>query len=523
MNNLVHYIFESTLILSVLAVIYELLLKNAKSLRYNRFFLLASPFLAFTLPLLDLPFIPEVRGNDMFGFVYELPAMVTQVTTFIEPVDTYFQLPGWVIFIYGTGVVFFLFRLHIQISEIRFIIRNANKIIPAGRYKLVMSDRPLPTFAYLHYIIIGSDKQLHEVSVKYALDHEKVHIRQRHSWDVLFFEILIIIMWFNPLIYYYKKLIRENHEFLADHYASGNEGMEYSLALLNELRKGINNSIPSYFSLKLTNRRLKMLNSKKNFLTTVKPVISFPLITLVFIAFSCNNELFESPALKTDRIDSDFFQSAPGDFNGIMAELSENYPGRTMFFRVVQDIELELVRAIESDYRIEYYNMLDGNDYFENDYRSTKRKNTYTQKFNSSGVGMIISFPKKTSIASNVYFHFDEKIYQPEEVSEVPYPYLGYSHLARLIEKNTIYPEYPHANTFEGTVWVKFTINPMGFVINTRIYKGVQNIEDQTLANLINGRAIYAINTTYQHWHPGILNGNRVNVEMILPVEFIIK
>ena len=152
-----------------------------------------------------------------------------------------------------------------------------------------------------------------------------------------------------------------------------------------------------------------------------------------------------------------------------------------------------------------------------------KRKNTYNQKFNSSVVGMLIIFSKKTSIASNVYFHFDEKIYQPEEVSEVPYPYLGYSHLARLIEKNTIYPEYPHANTFEGTVWVKFTINPMGFVINTRIYKGVQNVEDQTLANLINGRAIYAINTTYQHWHPGILNGKRVKAEMILPVEFILK
>jgi len=522
MNNLVHYIFESTLILSVLVVIYELLLKNTKSLRYNRLFLLSSPFLAFTLPLLDLPFFPEVRGNEILGFVYELPAMVTEVTTFIEPTDTYFQLPGWVIFIYSTGVVFFIFRLHIQISEIRFIIRNANRIIQAGRYKLVVANRPLPTFAYLNYIIIGSDKQLHDASVKYALDHEKVHIRQHHSWDVLFFEIIIIIMWFNPLIYYYKKLIRENHEFLADHYASGKEGMDYSLALLKELRNGLNNSIPSYFSLELTKRRLKMLSVKNNLITTIKPVFSFPLIALVFVAFSCKNELFESPALKTDQIDSGFFQSAPNDFNGIMAALSEKYPERNMFFRVVQDIELELVRAIESNYRIEYYSKFDGND-SENEYRAIKRNNKYTMGTGNSDVGMIISFPKKTSLASNEYFDFDDKKYQPEEVSEVPYPYFGQSHMARIIEKNTIYPDYSGAPIFEGTVWVKFTISPMGAVINAHIYKSSQHIDDQVYAELIHGRAIYAINSTYQYWHPGILNGNRVNVEMILPVEFKIK
>ena len=178
-------------------------------------------------------------------------------------------------------------------------------------------------------------------------------------------------MWFNPLIYYYKKLIRENHEFLADHYASGKEGMDYSLALLKELRNGLNNSIPSYFSLELTKRRLKMLSVKNNLITTIKPVFSFPLIALVFVAFSCKNELFESPALKTDQFDSGFFQSAPSDFNGIMAALSEKYPERNMFFRVVQDIELELVRAIESNYRIEYYSKFDGND-SENEYRAIK-------------------------------------------------------------------------------------------------------------------------------------------------------
>jgi beta-lactamase regulating signal transducer with metallopeptidase domain len=69
-------------------------------------------------------------------------------------------------------------------------------------------------FSFFKSIFLG--EQLSEIQKANILLHEKIHIDQHHSIDLLFFEVLRILFWFNPLVYVYQKKMILLQEFTAD-------------------------------------------------------------------------------------------------------------------------------------------------------------------------------------------------------------------------------------------------------------------------------------------------------------------
>ena len=68
------------------------------------------------------------------------------------------------------------------------------------------------------------------------MKHELFHIQQKHSWDIIYLELLTIICWLNPFFYFIKKEIKVIHEFLADQYASDQQNKgEYAELLLMQV------------------------------------------------------------------------------------------------------------------------------------------------------------------------------------------------------------------------------------------------------------------------------------------------
>src|SRR5690606_12071940 len=57
-------------------------------------------------------------------------------------------------------------------------------------------------FSFFRFIFLGD--RVPEEDYKSIVQHELVHIKQRHSLDLLFFEMMRIIAWFNPLVYIYQ-------------------------------------------------------------------------------------------------------------------------------------------------------------------------------------------------------------------------------------------------------------------------------------------------------------------------------
>ena len=73
----------------------------------------------------------------------------------------------------------------------------------------------------MHFTLL--DRYAFEKRLRPVLKHEMVHAVQLHSLDLLFMEFVVAMLWFNPLIYVLLRSIRENHEYLADHYAHGDQ------------------------------------------------------------------------------------------------------------------------------------------------------------------------------------------------------------------------------------------------------------------------------------------------------------
>ncbi len=514
MSNLFQYILETTLILGVFLLFFEFILKSEKSFQYNRYFLLAAPLLALVLPILEIPFIVGLKSTESLSFVYELPTMVTGVTTFIEPAPQ-LSIPGWLLALYFAGTAAFGVRLLVQIVQLNDIITFAKKRINAGEYTLVIARHPVPTFAFLHYIVIGSDKSIHESTILHSLNHEKVHIRQRHTIDILIIELLTIVFWFNPILYYYKRIIRENHEFLADQHASKEEPLAYSLALLKEMQKGVHNSIPNYFSMQFTKKRLHMISNKSSTFGVLKPMVSLSLVLLVFIAFSCQNELLESKLEPDKKVEADFYSYAPPEFARIMNDLKNESPEKFIFFKVVKDVDLEIVKARSQEINIEYYQEVS----FEKNRSYTYEGKDYSFDWTIDGIGMIFS---RTRNSDKLKFRntFDDKIYTRHQASSLPEPWLGEDHLKQLVMNNTHPPDVANIQEIRGTVWVRFTVNPYGNIINSRPLRHELNTSDVYITNQFYRRALEAIRKLDGYYKPGEFKGNKVNVEMVLPVTF---
>jgi len=63
--------------------------------------------------------------------------------------------------------------------------------------------------------------------------HERVHIAQRHSLDIMMMQIIRVLFWVNPIVYLFLKAIKLNHEFLVDsHVCAQHTKLDYLKLLL---------------------------------------------------------------------------------------------------------------------------------------------------------------------------------------------------------------------------------------------------------------------------------------------------
>ena len=109
--------------------------------------------------------------------------------------------------------------------------------------------------------------------------HERMHAFQLHSLDLILIEVLVILFWFNPFIYWYRKSIREVHEYLADQAVveNGHDQVGYQKLLLNQVVGYRFVGLTSNFSYSLSKNRLKMLSMIKSKNTSkIKIALSIP-------------------------------------------------------------------------------------------------------------------------------------------------------------------------------------------------------------------------------------------------------
>ncbi|EZH71382.1 hypothetical protein ATO12_07715 [Aquimarina atlantica] len=207
------YIIKSSLCLLLLWSFYRLFLERENMHHFKRFYLLFSLIFAYTIPLITITYETDTVINQE-NIQQPVNHLILPDNVQVEATSSdYLSTIIWIV--YGIGVLVFAVRflknMHHLIKKVR---RNENLKEPS-HVNVLLTNSIIP-HTFLHYIFVPKKEFQKKAIPQEVLLHEKTHVKQRHTLDILFVEIFQVIFWFNPIWFWVKKSIKLNHEFLAD-------------------------------------------------------------------------------------------------------------------------------------------------------------------------------------------------------------------------------------------------------------------------------------------------------------------
>lgn len=287
MQPLFIYILKVTVSLAVVYLFYRLVLYKLTFYNWNRWYLLGYSFLSFIIPLVDISPLLENNAwqeNRLISWVPVFQGSGASGELAAGPVLTW-DRSVIAVGLLLSGMLLMICRLGIQFYSYQRMKRNAAVIEGIGM-KLYQVDAPIMPFSFGRSVFVNrhrhSDEELQEI-----IRHEIVHIRQRHSLDMLWGEILCLLSWFNPFAWWLKKAIRQNLEFIADdnvlRHGVGKKEYQY---LLLKVTGNHSYSITTPFSFSSLKKRIAMMNrSRSAKLHLFRFVFLLPLLVVALLAF----------------------------------------------------------------------------------------------------------------------------------------------------------------------------------------------------------------------------------------------
>lgn len=284
MNSLLIYLVEVSICLGISLVIYRVLLSGLTFFSWNRSILLGLLILSGLIPLLKLEF---------FGLAPEITEMTLPVFLVGDEVNTSgsssFSWAQLIFGIYLIGAIITASQMIFGFILSQRQIGKAQKIYHNKHFIAIHPDFvPASFFEY----ILMPEFNPESPEQKQIILHESMHVRLRHSWDLLLVNFAKVLFWFNPLIFSFERSLREIHEYQAD------QGVTYSFApreyatlLLKLITTKPGWQFMNNFNQFQTKKRIIMMGKsqstawqKLRFLTLI------PVIGLLLFVFSCEKE-----------------------------------------------------------------------------------------------------------------------------------------------------------------------------------------------------------------------------------------
>ncbi|MEE4196468.1 MAG: M56 family metallopeptidase [Bacteroidales bacterium] len=424
---------ESFVALAIFYVFYRRFLRKETFHKLNRIYLLTTLLFAVSVPYVDFELLSIFSSAKGSGIVHQLTTIKTGYhelgAVIVSASSDKFSweavrevLEG----IYFVGVMvsalFFILSLFRIICFIQF-----GKKLRYGRYRIIETRKATVPFSLYNWIFINPEKYSAD-NIRQIIAHEKIHALQLHAVDLLIIELLVIVFWFNPLIYRYRKSIREVHEYLADEAVlkQGFDRMNYQQLIFTSASGNRSIGFTNSFSYSLSKNRLKMLTmmkSKKH--SKVKLTLSIPLI-IAFMIFFTNS--------------ADYVKAS-----------SQQEPA-----------------TIEPE--------------------DTVKANDGTKKFRK-----------------DIYFTVEKMPRFQGKKS---------SHFRKFITENLKYPEEAVKNKLSGRVYLSFTIDKEGNLVDAEVVRSAHP--------LLDAEALRVTNLSPK-WEPGENQGKKVNVRFTFPVIFSLE
>ena len=284
MTEFLIYQGKAAIALAVFYMFYRLLLSKETFHRFNRIVLLGTAALSFILPLCVITFkevvvVPAMTASSetIVGEIADTVAMVPEVSEPIWPVI--------LCSIFALGALAVLVHVVISIIGIRRIIRSGRSEALESGETLIITETDTAPFSWMKYIVISRED--YESGYSQILTHEKAHIALRHSWDILFVDMITALQWFNPAIWMLKADLRALHEFEADDAVlrSGANIKEYQYLLIRKAVSKSGYSVANSFNHSTLKARITMmLNKKSSRMSAWKALYVIPLVGISLAA-----------------------------------------------------------------------------------------------------------------------------------------------------------------------------------------------------------------------------------------------
>jgi len=269
------FLLKSTLCLGLLFAVYFFLLEKEKMHHFNRFYLLFSLIFSMVIPFVSFEIYVETIQAIQKNTIQAFPVS----SVIIEEETNYLPFIVWST--YGLITIILAFRFSINLIKIQRKI-NSNTKEPFQNSTLVLLDEQVLPHTFLNYIFINKNDYENRKIEDELFMHELTHVRQKHTLDILFIEILKTIFWFNPILIFYKKAIQLNHEFLADEKVvkSYNNVPFYQNLLLEKASWNNNFYLASNLNFLVTKKRLIMMTKTTSTkIMLLKKIALLPLFT----------------------------------------------------------------------------------------------------------------------------------------------------------------------------------------------------------------------------------------------------
>ncbi len=278
-------LIESTAWMLALYAYYRLALARAAWFQFNRFFLLLLIPLGWAIAWVPLPFV---------SLGYEAPVLLEWNAINIE-VGTaeemgFWNVKPWLIALYAAGVGLAALRTVYRLGKVLWLIATSPERFAHEDYTLIPAQGRLATASFFRYIFWDFSLPATEEVQQQILAHERCHVRQRHSLDLLLMEFFSIVLWFHPLVYLIRRELVQTHEYLADQEAVRHGDKARYVSLMLECVLGTRISLTHSFFHSPVNNRIMMLTKPQPLSPGIRYLLLAPLCAVLLILSSCNQQ-----------------------------------------------------------------------------------------------------------------------------------------------------------------------------------------------------------------------------------------
>jgi len=285
---------------------YQFLLAKLTFFNLNRAYLLMMLVLSFSIPAVTIENRQEVMVASQ-----EIPSKIAYSNDgfveqdFVDEGNSATNINWAQVLMYGycsvlAALVFRMFFMMIRIQ----IQLHKHAIDRSGTIILVDAKSTIKNCSFFNQIIVDSALQHEEKNL--VIKHELVHVKQLHAVDKLLVNFVTALLWFNPIIYFWRNAIDHNHEFLADRETSKVADKKvYASLLLNLAMPAKNLAINSFSKLPLKNRIMMLYKEPNAKLQKLAYLAIVPVLMICCMAFINRKEIIVEKAITGNQASAD--------------------------------------------------------------------------------------------------------------------------------------------------------------------------------------------------------------------------